>query len=158
MPTGSRNYDYIGPSTHHQPLEVDNSYFCIRLHDTQAFFPAGAFTKPKFLLFSTEVKSSFQPEHTAQSLHRLTVLQKNVPCHLGINTNLTDWLPACHADNLNITLKYTVVQNTPLKTLLERLGELDLSAPISLVRPDWATAIKVTQIAGNILSWCLKEG
>lgn len=139
-------------------LELDNSYFLVRLHDAQAFFQAGRLRDIDLLIFSSMVESSFQPGVPTQSLHRITTIQKNTPCHLGLNINFTDWLPVRAADSLRITLQYVVVQDDPFKELATRMGQIGLAAKVSLVRPDWAVAIKVSEIVGHLLSYLLREG
>lgn len=158
MPTGvsSAQYPEQGPPKYN--LEADNSYFLVRLHAAQAFFEANWLVKPGMLIVSSAVESSFKPGQPTNSLHQIALLQKNVPCRPGLSTNLTDWLPARAADWLRITLKYTVVQDTPFNTLVDQMSQIDLVAKVSLVRPDWAVAVKVSQIVGRLLGYMLGEG
>lgn len=158
MPTGVSSVFYPEQPKPLFDLALDNSYFLVKLHDAQAFFEAGWLVKPGYLIFSSSVESSFQPGMSTQSLHQITMLQKNTPCHLGVSTNLTDWLPVRAADTLRISLKYTVVQDTPFKELVGQMERIGLAAKVSLVRPDWAVAIKVSEIAGRLLSYLLQEG
>jgi len=158
MPTGVGPLQYPEQPNPLHDLELDNSYFLVKLHDAQAFFEAGWLVKPGFLAFSSSVESSFQPGLPTQSLHQITTLQKNEPCRLGLGVNLTDWLPARAADSLRVTLKYTVVQDTPFKELVDQMGRIGLAAKVSLVRPDWAVAVKVSEITGRLLSYLLREG
>lgn len=158
MPTGVSSVYYPEQPAPLCNLELDNSYFLVRMHDAQALFEAGWLVKPGFLVFSSSVESTFQPGVPTQSLHQVATLKKNTPCRLGLNTNLTDWLPARAADSLKVTLKYTVVQDTPFKELADQIGQMDLAAKVSLVRPDWAVAVKVSEITGHLLSYLLREG
>ncbi|MFZ5915486.1 MAG: hypothetical protein ACOYZ7_00955 [Chloroflexota bacterium] len=158
MPTGVGPLQYPEQPKPPYDLELDNSYFLVKLHDAQAFFEAGWLVKPGFLAFSSSVESSFQPGLPTQSLHQITTLQKNEPCRLGLGVNLTDWLPARAADSLRVTLKYTVVQDTPFKELVDQMGRIGLAAKVSLVRPDWAVAVKVSEIVGGLLNYFLGEG
>jgi len=158
MPTGTSTAYQLDVPPGSGPLPLDASYYLVRLHDAQAFFPAGWLVKAGYLLFSTTVQSSFQPDQPTQSLHRVATLQKNVPCHLGVSVNLTDWLPARSADTLHLSLRYTAVQDTPFKTLVDQMDKLGLVARVSVVRPDVAAAIKVSQIVGRLLSVGLGEG
>lgn len=158
MPTGVSSVFYPEQPKPLRELELDNSYFLVRLHDAQAFFAAGWLVKPGFLAFTSSVESSFQPESPTQSLHQITALQKNTPCHLGLSANLTDWLPARAADSLKVVLKYSVVQDNPFKELVDQMGPIGLAAKLSLLRPDWAVALKVSEIVGRLLSYCLREG
>lgn len=139
-------------------LDLENCYYLIKLHDAQAFFEAGWLVKPGTLIFSSSVESSFQPGTPTQSLHLVTTLQKHVPCHLGVSTNLTDWLPARATDTLRVTLKYVVIQDTPFKELVDQVTQIGLAAKVSLVRPDWAVAVKVSEVVGRMLSYLLQEG
>jgi len=140
------------------PLELDNSYFLIKLFGAQAFFPAGLLTQADYLILSSSVESTFMPGTPTQNLHKLTILKKNIPTHLGVNTNLTDWLPARATDTVKITLNYIVTRGAPIKTLVDKVEQLDLAAKVSVVRSDVAVAIKITQIVGGLLSYFLQEG
>jgi len=158
MPTGVSSLYYPEQHPPERKLELGNSYFLTRLHDAQAFFEAGWLVEPGVLIFSSSVESSFQPGSATQSLHHITTLKKKIPCHLGITANLTDWLPARADDTVKITLKYTVVQDSPFKDIVEKMAQLNLSAKVSVVRPDWAVAVKVSEIAGRLLSFLFQEG
>ncbi|GHO96497.1 hypothetical protein KSF_065450 [Reticulibacter mediterranei] len=158
MSTGVSHHYYPLQDNPECPLVCGDSYFRLKIHDAQAFFPAGILKQAKFLLFSSSVESSFSPGHAIQSLHKLTTLKKNIPCRLGVNTNLTGWLPARETDSIRLTLNYTVTQDTPIKTLVDTMEQLKLEAAVSLTRPDIAVAIKVSQIAGHLLSHLLQEG
>jgi hypothetical protein len=158
MPTGVSSVFYPDQPKPLSDLELNNSYFLVRLHDAQAFFEAGWLVRPGFLVFSSSVESSFQPGSPTQSLHQITALQKNTPCHLGISTNLTDWLPARATDSLKIILKYTVVQDTPFRELLDQMNQVGLASKLSLVKPDWAVAVRISDIVGRLLSYLLQEG
>ena len=139
-------------------LEVDNSYVLIRLHDSQALFSAGWLAKAGRVIFTSSIESSYQPGVRSQSLHQVTSIKKKTPCHLGMLTNLTDWLPLRKGDHIIIELKYKVIQDTHLLRLFGDKSKIDLVAKLSLVRPDWAVAIKISQIVGQILSCLAGEG
>ena len=140
-------------------LVPNNSYFLVKIHDAQAFFPANVLKQAKYLLFSSSVESSFLPGSPTQSLHKLTTFNKrNVPCHLGVNTDLTNWLPARRTDTLRITLNYRVMQETPIKTLVDKMEELHLEAAVALIQPHMAVAIKISEIVSHLLSHFLQEG
>src|SRR2546423_1249867 len=94
MPIGVSGLYYPTQPDPAHPLELDDSYLLIKLCNAQAFFPAGPFTQVDFLLLSSSVESTFMPGPSLQSLHKLTMLKKNVPGFLGVSTNLTNWLPA----------------------------------------------------------------
>jgi len=158
MPTGVSPIYYPEQTAPPLELELDNSYLLVRLHDAQAFFEAGWLVQPSFLIFSSSVESSFQLASPTQSLHQVKIIQKNTPCRLGIATNLTDWLPFRATDSLKVTLKFIVVQDQPFGELVDQMGKVGLAAKLSLVRPDWAVAVKVSEIVGRLLSYCLREG
>lgn len=158
MPTGVSHRYYPDQADPECPLVLDDSYFLVKLHDAQAFFPANALKQAKLLLVSSSVESSFMPGHATHSLYKLTTLQRNVPCRLGISTDLTSWLPASGGDTLRITLNYTVMRGAPIKALVDKMEQLHLEAAVSLVRPDVAVAIKISQIVGHIISSFLQEG
>lgn len=158
MPTGASRLYYPEQNEIPYPVELENSYFLVKLHEAQAFFRAGWMVKPGYLIFSSKVESTFQPDNPMQSLHKVTTLQKNVPCKLGIGVNLTDWLPSRTGDSLNIEIQQSVVQDSPIKDLLERMDGLGLVAQLTTARPDLKAAIKVSQIAGKLLSLSLNEG
>src|SRR5690349_20935846 len=103
MPIGVNNL--MRPEEQPTPvceLEPDSSYYLIRLTDAQAFFPAGLLSQAKSLLFTSSVESSLLPGHATQSLHNYTSIKKNKAFHLGVHTDLTDWLPARKSDRINI--------------------------------------------------------
>ncbi len=137
-------------------LEIDNSYFLVKLHDTQAFFQANWLAKPGLLILSSSVESSFQPNSPTQSLHKVSTLQKNIPCRLGISTNLTDWLPVRSGNSLRISINYTVFQDKPILNFITQMEQADLVAKLSL-KPDWAVALKVSNVVGKLLSYLVQE-
>ncbi|WP_373529365.1 hypothetical protein [Nostoc sp.] len=137
-------------------LKLDDSYFLVKLHNTQAFFQANWLNQLDFVTLSSSVKSSLEP-HSTQSLHKISTIKKNIPCQLGIGTNLTDWLPARVSDSLQIDIKYTVLQDKPIRNFITQMEQADLVAKFSL-RPDWAVALKVSNVVGKLLSYLLQEG
>jgi hypothetical protein len=158
MPTGASPLYYPEQPPPPSKLELDNSYFRVQLHHAQAFFKAGWLTEPGFVTLSSSVESSFQPGSPIQSLHRISTLQKNTPCGLGVGTNLTQYLPVRPSDSLRIAIKYTVSQDKPVQNLLTQMQQTGLVAQLSLARPDWAVALKVSDVAGKLLSYLLREG
>jgi hypothetical protein len=158
MPTGVSSLYYPEQSQPACNLALDDSYYLVRLHDAQALFEAGWLKKAGYLIFNSSVETSFQPGQPTQSLHQITALEKNTPCRLGLSANLTDWLPARAADSLKVILKYTVVQDTPFKELVDQMGQIGLAAKVSLIRPELAVGVKVSEIVGSLLSYLLREG
>ena len=158
MPNGVSPVPYPKQPKPQQELELNDSYFLVRLHDSQAFYKAGWLSEPGFITFSSSVESSFQPDSATQSLHKISSVQKNEPCRLGLSINLTDWLPARPTDWLRINLKYTVWQDKPLQNLMAQLEQSGLVAQVSLLKPDWAVALKVSKIVGQLVSYLLREG
>jgi hypothetical protein len=158
MPTGVSNLYYPKQSSPALNLALDDSYFLVRLYEAQALFEAGWLVKPGALVLSSSVESSFQPGSPTESLYQIAAIQKNIPYRLGININLTDWLPARSMDSLKITFKYTVVQDKPFNELADQMGKIGLAAKVSLVRADLAVAVKVSEIAGRLLGYLLREG
>lgn len=158
MPTGASPLYYPEQAEPRCPLELEDSYFLVRLHEAQAFFDPGWLNKPGYLIFSSAAESTFQPGLKMQSLHQISVLQKNVPCRLGLSVNLTDWLPARSADTLHFNLKYSVIQDTPFKDFLDQVGKLGLIAKVSTMRPELSVALKVSEVVGRLLSISLHEG
>jgi hypothetical protein len=139
-------------------LSFNNSYFLIRLHDAQAFFPANLSRQAKHLLVSSSVESSFLKGGPVQRLHKLTTLKKNIPCQLGILTNLTEWIPAREQDSVSVKLEYRVLQGAPVKSLVEKMEKLQLEFVVSAIRPDMAIAVTVSKVVGYLLSFFLEEG
>lgn len=159
MPTGVSPLYF--PEKQPKPLEElkpENCYFLVRLHAAQAFFEAGRLVKPGFLTLSSSIESTFHRNQITQSLHQVTNFKKNTPHQIGLKTNLTDWLPARATDSLGIRLNYAVTQDTPFKDLVDQMERIGLVAKLSLVRPDWAVAVKVSEITGRLLSYMLQEG
>src|SRR5436305_10355587 len=166
MPTGVSRCYYPTQANPRYPLVCEDSYFLLKIHDTQAFFPANLLQQAQYLLFTSSVESSFSLGNQTQSLqtqnlHKFTTLKKNVPAHLGITTNLTAWLPARAPDTVRVTLNYTVARGAPIKALVKKMQQLHIESVVSLVRPDMAVAAKtseiVVQILGNLLSSFLQE-
>lgn len=158
MLTGASQPFYLQdqPSSPFQ-LELENSYFLVKLHDAQAFFQANFLKNADSVIFSSSITSSFQPNSPTQSLHKISTIQRNTPCRLGLSTNLTEWLPAGSGASLQINIKYTVLQGKPIQKFIDHMQQADLVAKLSL-RPDWAVAVKVTNIVGKLLSFLAQEG
>ena len=158
MPTGVSHLYYPIQDNPGDPLAFDDSYFLVKLHDAQAFFPANLLKQAEFLLVSSSVESSFLPNSPIQSIHKLTTLRKNAPCRLGIHTNLTSWLPARADDSISVKLEYKVLQGAPMKSLVDKMEELQLESVVSAIRPDIAIAVTISKIVGHLLSFFLQEG
>jgi len=45
-----------------------------------------------------------------------------------------------------------------MKSLVDKIEQLDLAAKVSVIRPDVAVAVKLTEIVGNLLSYFSQEG
>jgi hypothetical protein len=128
-------------------------------NDAQAFFSAGRFSSPEYLLMSSSVENSFHPNSPpVQTLHHVSSLVRNVPCHLGVSFNLTGWLPARMTDWLRIKIDYTVVQDSPIKDLLDKIRGSGLTTPLSAISAEFAAAVKVSEIVGHLLSSLTGEG
>ena len=156
MPTGVSSLQYIPPDPP-GPLKLDDSYLLVRIHDAQAFYPAPWYTRPRYLTVTSSVTSTFQPGTPTQSLHKTSGLRKNVVCRLGVGVNLTDWLPARSTDSLRVTLTFTVTRASPLNDLVDHIESHDLVAKVSMLQPEWAAAVKVTNIVGRMLGGLLGE-
>ena len=157
MPTGASPLYYPEQPSPSSTLELENSYFRVKLHDAQAFFQANFLQNADSVIFSSSITSSFQPNSPTQSLHKISTIQRNTPCRLGISTNLTEWLPALPGASLQINIKYTVLQGKPIQKFIDHMQQADLVAKLSL-RPDWAVAVKVSNIVGKLLSFLAQEG
>lgn len=157
MPTGASPLYYPEQPPPPSTLELENSYFLVKLHDAQAFFQANFLQNADSVILSSSITSSFQPNSPTQSLHKISTIQRNTPCHLGISTNLTKLLPALPGASLQINIKYTVLQGKPIQKLIDHMQQADLVAKLSL-QPDWAVAAKVTNIVGKLLSFLAQEG
>ncbi|GET39956.1 hypothetical protein [Microseira wollei] len=157
MATGASQLFYPNQPIPLFNLERENSYFLVKLHDTQAFFQTNWLGKAGLLTLSSSVTSSLKQNSPTQSLHKISTIQKNTPCRLGIGTNLTDWLPASPANSLRIDIKYTVFQEQPIRNFITHMEQADLVAKLSL-RPDWAVALKVSNVVGKLLSYLVQEG
>jgi hypothetical protein len=158
MPEGVSSPYYPKQDGPNYRLEPDNSYFLAKLRDAQVFFPASWPRQADFVIASTEVSSSSYLDRSVKSLYKVSLVEKNKPVRLGLSVNLTDWLPALADASIRLALTYTVVQGAPFKTLLDKMGETNLAAKVSLVRPDLGVAIKITEIAGYLLSYFAQEG
>src|SRR5262249_25387104 len=83
---------------------------------------------------------------------------KNTPWHLGLAVNLTDWLPARKTDTVEVTIQFNALQGAPIRDLLAKLKDNDLLTKVTALRPEWEAAMKVSSIAGGLLSGLLGEG
>ena len=158
MPIGSSHLYIVDQSTTRSPLELDNSYFLVRLHDEQLFFPAGWLEQADHAVVSSSVESTFQPGQATQSLYKVTMVAKNTPVRLGINANLTDWLPSRAADTLKVHLKYSITQGAPFNRLVDQFEQIGLASKVSLLSAEWAVAVKVTQVVGRLLDFLAGAG
>jgi hypothetical protein len=149
---------YVKPTEQLVELVPDNSYFLLKLHAAQAFFPARLFTRPAYLIVSSTVESTYQPGTPLKSLYRISTIAPNRPCRLGLNVNLSDWLPAGWTDSIKLTLTFSVVLDTPFRNVTSKIGELGLGASIAVTHPGVAVALKVTEVAGNLLGFLVGEG
>lgn len=153
MPTGASALMKVDQEDIPLALESDNSYFLIKLYDTQVFFPAGLFSVPESVLLSSTVESSFYPRQPITSVYRSAHLRKNSAAHLGIHTKLTDWLPVRAGDSVRVALSLAVVKDKPFEKLIEQLDRVDLSAVLSLGGPEWTVALKVARLTGQLLDY-----
>ena len=158
MPVGVSAIVYPDQLRPEHELVPEDCYYLVRLHEAQAYYEPGLFARLGPLAFSSSVSGTLLGDQTVQSLHQVSTFRKDTPCYLGLGINLTDWLPARRTDSLRITLKYTLLQESPLANLVQTLEKSDLVAKVSLLKPDWAVAMKVSAIAGKFLGAIIKEG
>src|SRR5262249_40400634 len=108
---------------------------------------------------SSSIRCSFAPgQGSVESLHEVAAFQQNTPCKLGVSVNLTDWLPARATDTVNVSLKYHVMWRSPISNLMECLAKNDRVSKVSLLKPELTAALKVSVIAGKLLSCLVGEG
>ena len=132
---------------------------CLRLHEAQVFYDSWWPFASGSLACSSSVECSFpSAKQSVQSLHQTASFIKNEECQLGLSVNLTDWLPARATDSVHLEVRYNVLWNSPVASLMEHLDKNELVAKVSLLRPDWAAALKVSVIAGKLLSFLMGEG
>ncbi len=159
MQTGVSHLVY--PKNQPKPLselKANDSYFLIKVHDAQAFFDTHIFSDAGYLILSSIVEGPDRAHPPIQSVHQISTITKNIPCRLGINTNLTNWLPASADSTLKVSLKYTVIKDTPFKNLVDKMEQMGLAAKASAIQPELSVSIKVSQIAGRFFSYLLQEG
>ncbi len=159
MPSGTSTLFYPTSQPAPQaPLVVDDSYFLIRLHDTQTVFEGGLLARPGFVTLSSEIDSSFQQGGPTKSLFKVAAIERGFPCRPGVRPNLTDWLPARVTDTLRISLAFMVTLDSPFNNLLNELNRIDLSTQLSLLGPQAAVAFKVSEVAGRMLDFLSGAG
>jgi hypothetical protein len=158
MPTGTTHLIYLQQDKPATALTLDDRYLQVRLHTAQAYVEAPWLTQVAYMVCSTEVTSSFLTDHVSRSIHRVATVQKNTPCPLGLQVNLTDWLPAVRQQSISLELKLTAVRDKPFGILSERLGQMGLDTKLSLVRAELGIGARVAEVAGHILSALLEEG
>ncbi|MBD2199425.1 MULTISPECIES: hypothetical protein [Calothrix] len=161
MSTGVTPFYYPEQPDPSFQLQLEDSYFLVKLHDTQAFFEVDWLRNPlnklSYLTLSSSIKSSFKENFSTESLHKISTIQNNIPCRLGIGSNLTEWLPVRASGSLEIQITYTALQDTPIKNLIAQIEPADLIAKLSL-KPDLAVALKVSKFVGKLLSYLVQEG
>jgi hypothetical protein len=164
MPTGTSSLKFVRRclpfNSVHPPLiaiKPEDSYVLVKLHEVQIIFEPRWLARPDFAVFTSAVKSTFEPGVTFQNLHKVETLVAHHSCKLGLSINLTDWLPVRMTDSINIKLTCTVARDTPIKSLIQHFKESDLEAPVALLSPQIAVAIKVSQVVGTLMSYLQKE-
>jgi hypothetical protein len=115
-------------------------------------------SRPAYLIFSTEVSSTFLPKHTTQSIHKVANIGREVTSSLGISVTLSDWLPAIPDKQVSITIKLIAVRDEPFGKLTSKIGDLGLGSALSLLAPQIGEGLKIAGIVGQILSTVLEEG
>jgi len=140
------------------PLTNDNSYFQIVLYAAQAFVALPWLSQAQQLICSTEVSSTFLPDHYVRSIHKVETIRKNQPTSLGLSVALTDWMPALSDKTLRVAITLVAIRDKPFGKLTDILGELDLASALSLVAPQIVAGMKVASIAGKMLGTILEEG
>lgn len=140
------------------PLVNDNCYIQIGLYAAQAFIALPILSQAQQLVFSSEVGSSFLPDHYVRNIHNVATIRKNQPTPLGLSVALTDWMPALGDKTIRVALKLVALRDKPFGRLTDMLGELDLTSLLSLVAPQIDMGIKVASIAGKMLSAMTEEG
>lgn len=158
MAVGATVQQYLDQDAPAFDLRPNNSYARLKLYDVQAYFSAGWLQRPATLIVHSEVETSLQAGARLRSLHQLAMVHANTPLRVAIDVNLTDWLPAHSRATVSLALNLTVVQDRPFAELLDRLNQLKLVATVSTFAPDWAVALRVSEICGRLLSLALKEG
>jgi len=140
------------------PISVDDCYFQIALHAAQVFVALPGLSQTTHLVCSTEVGSTFLPDHYVRSIHKVETVQKNRPCPLGLSVVLTDWMPAIADKTIRVSLKLVAVRDKPFGKLTDTIEQLDLSSALSLLAPQIGTGIKIATIVGKMLGTILEEG
>lgn len=158
MPTGTTILMPVAHQEQFAPLVADDSYFAVALHNAQTYLTMPWLSQVAYLVCSTEVSSTFLPNHTTRSIHKVETVRKNTPCPLGLSVDLTDWLPAIPDKKVSVTIKLVAVRDNPFGRLTARIGELGLASTLSLVAPQVGEGVKIAGIAGQILSTVLEEG
>jgi hypothetical protein len=158
MPTGHTSLYY--PKIQPQPkseLKIDDSYFLVKLHNCQVFFQGDWWNQADLFTLTSSVESSFRTGSPIQSLLKSSAIKKDTPCKLGLNTNLTDWLPARVNANLKISLTYNVLKGKPIQNFIKYVEKADLVTKLTL-GSGLESAIKTTTIVANLLSFLAQEG
>ncbi len=142
----------------------DDSYFLLRLHDSQATLSKTfRWRKAGTILVKSlvQIKPSIQRNILEQpiiGLHRIGDIKYNKAKSLVNRINLTDWLPAYSNDTLKVELEYILIKNEPLKKLLDKMAEIKLSTELTAVKWEVGLGLKITEILGRVFSYLLEEG
>lgn len=158
MPTGTTILLPVAHQEQRTALSANDSYFAIALYNVQAYLTTPWLSQPAYLICSTEVSSTFLPNHTTQSLHKVETVRRNTPCQLGISVDLTDWMPVVPDKKISLSIKLSAVRDNPFGKLTTKIGELGLSSLLSLVTPQIGEGVKIAGIVGQILSTVIEEG
>lgn len=140
-------------------IKLDDSYFLVRLHDSQVVLPANIpwWGNAGTVLLKTSCRSD-QLEQTLVGLHKVDAVKYNQASRLAAQINLTDWLPAYSGDHLNVQLNYTLIKNKSLRQLLDKIAEINLAVKLMPLGWEVSLGVKITEMLGRIYSHLIEEG
>jgi hypothetical protein len=75
-----------------------------------------------------------------------------------LQPNLTAWLPARTKESVSVGVTYTVARDPAFGAVLDQAGKLGLVNELSLLNPQLAVALKVTEIVGRLLDALNRAG
>lgn len=136
---------------------ADDSYFLLRLHDSQVVVNTRGWGEAGTVLLKTSIKSDIHDQFVT-GLHKVESVRKRTATRLAAQIELTDWLPAYGGDALQLELHYILVKNDPLKQLLDKIAAVGLSTKLTAIKWEVGIGVKVTEMLGRAFSYLLEEG
>jgi hypothetical protein len=158
MPSGTTILMPVAHNEQLAPLVANDSYFQVALYSAQAYVALPFLSQIACLVCAAEVGSNYLENHRIHSLYKVETIKKNQPSPLGLSVDLTEWLPVIPDKKVKVNVKLVAVRDQPFGKLTDAMSDLGLVSSLSLFGPHISEGLRITGIAGKILSTVLDEG